>query len=160
MDCSTPGFPVRHHLPKLAQIHVHWVSDANQPSRPLSSPSPPAFSLNSFFITCKMDRQRLLNLSWHYWDWSQETPHREGVLCVAIVSTPDLHPPGASSFPPSIVTTKNVSPHCQTSRGEQNRSSWVTSGLKLCWTLSHCSKLQRSWKLLMNPDFIKGGKFS
>ena len=44
MDCSTPGFPVLHHLPELAQTHVHWVSDAIQPSHPLSSPSPPAFN--------------------------------------------------------------------------------------------------------------------
>ena len=28
MDFSTPGFPVHHQLPELAQIHVHWVSDA------------------------------------------------------------------------------------------------------------------------------------
>ena len=40
MDCSTPGFPVLHHLPKFAQIHVHWVGDAIQPPHPLSSPSP------------------------------------------------------------------------------------------------------------------------
>ena len=46
MDCSTPGFPVGHHLPELAQTHVHWVGDAIQPSHPLSSPSPPAFSLS------------------------------------------------------------------------------------------------------------------
>ena len=32
MDCSMPGFPVYHQLPKLAQTHVHWVSDAIQPS--------------------------------------------------------------------------------------------------------------------------------
>ena len=32
MNCSTPGFPVLHHLPEFAQIHVHWVSDAIQPS--------------------------------------------------------------------------------------------------------------------------------
>ena len=32
MNCSRPGFPVLHHLPKLAQTHVHWVSDAIQPS--------------------------------------------------------------------------------------------------------------------------------
>ena len=31
MDCSTPGFPVHHQLPELAQTHVHWVSDAIQP---------------------------------------------------------------------------------------------------------------------------------
>ena len=40
MVCSTPGFPVLHHLPEFAQAHVHWVSDAIQPSYPLSSPSP------------------------------------------------------------------------------------------------------------------------
>ena len=42
MNCSTPGLPVHHHLPEFTQTHVHRVSDAIQPSRPLSSPSPPA----------------------------------------------------------------------------------------------------------------------
>ena len=42
MDHSTPGFPVHHQLPEFTQTHVHWVSDAIQPSHPLSSPSPPA----------------------------------------------------------------------------------------------------------------------
>ena len=46
MDLSTPGFTVHHQLPELAQIHVHRVSDALQPSHPLSSPSPPAFNLS------------------------------------------------------------------------------------------------------------------
>ena len=45
MDCSTPGFPLVHHLPEFAQTLVHWVGDAIQPSHPLSSPSP-AFSLS------------------------------------------------------------------------------------------------------------------
>ena len=45
MDCSTPGLPVHHQLPELAQIRVHWVGDAIQPSHPLSSPSPPTFNL-------------------------------------------------------------------------------------------------------------------
>ena len=35
MDCSTQGFPVLHHLLKLAQTHVHWVTDFIQPSPPL-----------------------------------------------------------------------------------------------------------------------------
>ena len=39
-DYSTRGFPVHHQLLELAQTHVHWVSDAIQPSHPLSSPSP------------------------------------------------------------------------------------------------------------------------
>ena len=44
MDCSMPGLPVHHQLLELAQTHVHQVSDAIQPSYPLSSPSPPAFN--------------------------------------------------------------------------------------------------------------------
>ena len=46
VDCSTPGFPVHHQLPELAQTHVHQVGDAIQPSHPLLSPSPPAFNLS------------------------------------------------------------------------------------------------------------------
>ena len=45
MDCSTPGLPVHHQLLELTQTHAHLVSDAIQPSHPLSSPSPPAFNL-------------------------------------------------------------------------------------------------------------------
>ena len=46
MDYSMPGFPVLHHLPELAQTHVHPVDDAIQSSHPLSSPSLPAFDLS------------------------------------------------------------------------------------------------------------------
>ena len=42
MNHSTPGLPVHHQLPEFTQTHVHRVSDAIQPSHPLSSPSPPA----------------------------------------------------------------------------------------------------------------------
>ena len=42
MNRSTPGLPVHHQLREFTQTHVHWVSDAIQPSHPLSSPSPPA----------------------------------------------------------------------------------------------------------------------
>ena len=46
MDCSTPGFPVHHQHLEFTQTHVHRVSDAIQPSHPLSSPSPPALNLS------------------------------------------------------------------------------------------------------------------
>ena len=46
MDYSSPGFPVLYCLLELAEAHIHWVSDAIQPSCPLSSLSPPAFSLS------------------------------------------------------------------------------------------------------------------
>ena len=42
MNRSTPGLPVHHQLPEFTQTHVYQVSDAIQPSHPLSSPSPPA----------------------------------------------------------------------------------------------------------------------
>ena len=44
MNCSMPSFPVHHQLPEFTQ--THWVTDAIQPSHPLSSPSPPAFNLS------------------------------------------------------------------------------------------------------------------
>ena len=42
MNCSTPGHPVHHELLEFTQTDVHRVSDAIQPSHPLSSPFPPA----------------------------------------------------------------------------------------------------------------------
>ena len=56
MNCSTPGLPVHHQLPEFTQTHVHWVSDAIQPSHPLSSPSP------------------TFNLSQHHFQMSQLFP--------------------------------------------------------------------------------------
>ena len=46
MNCIMPGFPVHHQMLESTQNHVHRVSDAIQPSHPLSSPSPPAFNLS------------------------------------------------------------------------------------------------------------------
>ena len=56
MDCSLPGFPVLHYLLEFAQVHVHWVSDAIQPSHPLLPPSfafhfPQHHSLFQWFIS-------------------------------------------------------------------------------------------------------------
>ena len=42
MNPNTPGLPVHHQLLEFTQTHVHQVTDAIQPSHPLSSPSPPA----------------------------------------------------------------------------------------------------------------------
>ena len=42
MNRSTPGLPVHHQLSEFTQTHIHRVSDAIQPSHPLSSPSPPS----------------------------------------------------------------------------------------------------------------------
>ena len=64
MDCSTPGYPVLHHLSEFAQTHVHWVSDAIQPSHPLLSPSPPTslyIKPSELFLCCW---KRLLSVPW------------------------------------------------------------------------------------------------
>ena len=68
MDCSTPGFPVHHQLPELTQIHVHQVSDAIQPSHPLSSPSSPAFNLSQHQV---FSSESVLCVRWpKYWSFS------------------------------------------------------------------------------------------
>ena len=67
MDCSTLGFPV-HHLPELAQTHVHWVNDAIQPSHPLLSPSPPASIFPSIRV---FSNESALHTRWpNYWSFS------------------------------------------------------------------------------------------
>ena len=68
MECSTPGFPVHHHLPELTQTHVHWAGDANQPSHPLSSPPPPTFSLSSIRV---FSNRSVHHIRWpKYWSFS------------------------------------------------------------------------------------------
>ena len=69
MDCSTPGFPVHHQFLELVQTHVHQVSDAMQPSYPLSSPSPPAFRVFSSIRVFSSDS--VLHIRWpKYWSFS------------------------------------------------------------------------------------------
>ena len=66
--CSTPGFPVLHHLPELAQTHVHRVGDAIQPSHPLSSLSPPVFNLSQHHV---FSSESALHIRWPmYWSFS------------------------------------------------------------------------------------------
>ena len=68
MDCRTPGLPVHHQLPELTQTHVHRVSDAIQPSHPLSSPSP----LPSVFPNIRVfSSESALRIRWpKYWSFS------------------------------------------------------------------------------------------
>ena len=68
MDCSTPGFPVLHHLLEFAQTHVRWLGDAIQPSHSLSPPSPPAFNLSQHqglfqWVCSRIRRPKFWNFS-------------------------------------------------------------------------------------------------
>ena len=53
MNHITPGLPVHYHLPEFTQAHVHWVSDAIQPSHPLSSPFPSASNPSQHQSLCQ-----------------------------------------------------------------------------------------------------------
>ena len=66
VNCSTPGFPIHHHLPELAPSHVHRICDAIQPSHPLWPPSPSAF-LRIRILFSKL----ALHIRWpKYWSFS------------------------------------------------------------------------------------------
>ena len=68
MNRSTPGLPVHHQLPEFTQTHVHRVSDAVQPSHPLSSPSPPAPNPPSIRV---FSNESTLCMRWpKYWSFS------------------------------------------------------------------------------------------
>ena len=61
MNCSTPGFLVLNYLPEFAQTHVHWVSDATQPSHPLW----PLLLLLSIFLSIRVfSNESVLHIRW------------------------------------------------------------------------------------------------
>ena len=68
MDCSMPGLPVHHQLPEFTQTHVHWVSDAIQPSHPLSS----LLLLPSIFPSIRVfSKESVFRIRWpKYWSFS------------------------------------------------------------------------------------------
>ena len=67
MEHNTPGLSVHHQLLELAQSHLYQISDAIQPSHPLSSPSPPAFNLSSIRV---FSNESALRIRWpKYWSF-------------------------------------------------------------------------------------------
>ena len=73
MDCSTPGLPVPHHLPKFAQVHVHCIGDVIQPSYPLT-PSSSALSLSQHqglfqWVSCSCQVTKIWALQQKSFQW-------------------------------------------------------------------------------------------
>ena len=74
MDCSTPSFPVPHHLLEFAQVHVHCISDVIQPSHPLSPSSPSVFNLSQQpglfqWVNCSHQVAKVLELQLQSFQW-------------------------------------------------------------------------------------------
>ena len=67
VDCRTPGFSVPHHLPEFAQVHVHCISDAIQPSHPVTPSSPSVLNLSQHqgllqWVGCSCQVAKILEL--------------------------------------------------------------------------------------------------
>ena len=115
MDCSTLGLPVHRQLPEFTQIHVHWVSDAIQPSHPLSSPSPPTFNLSQHQV---FPNESVLRMRWpKYWSFSFNiSPSNEhsGLISfrmdwLDLLGDPSLQGDSQESFPQSQFKSINSS---------------------------------------------------
>ena len=108
MNWSTSGFPVLHHLPELAQTYVHWVSDAIQPSCPLSFPSPPAFILSQHQ---GLSNELALHIRWpNYWNFTFSiSPSNEysGLISFRIDALTSLQSRGLSRVFSSTTTQKH-----------------------------------------------------
>ena len=97
MDCSTPGFPVLHYLLEFTQTYVHWVSDAIQPSHPLSPPSPPAFNLSQHQ---GLFSESVLCIRWpQYWSFSFKIMIYTQENSILIISVFSLKYPSDCIYP-------------------------------------------------------------
>ena len=143
MDCSTPGFPVLHRLPELAQTHVHWVRDAIQPSHPLST-SPnyregaqPHLSAENWIIGLKI-----------YWTWSW---------------SPEQDPVFPTASPAVRKLAQSSHPHPSDSRQNENHNyrkiikliNWTTafSSSVKPWAMP-CRITQDRWVMVENSDKV------
>ena len=96
-DCCMPGFPVLHYLPEFAQVHVHCISDAIQPSHPLPSSSSFAFNLSQHQV---FFNQLDLRIRWpKYWNFNfNNSPSNEysGLISCGLIGLISLLSKGLS----------------------------------------------------------------
>ena len=112
MNCSTPGLPVRHQLPEFTQTHVHRVSDAIQPSHPLSSPSPPALNLfqhQGLFQWVNSSHQVAKVLEFQLQHQSFQLTPRTDLLKDGLVGSPCSPRDSQESFPTPLFKSINSS---------------------------------------------------
>ena len=92
------AFPVLHYLPELAQTHVHWVSGTIQPSHPLPSPSPLAFSLSQHqglfqWVDCLQQVVKVLELHLQHqsFQWIFKVDFLQDWLVYIMIMVADIH---------------------------------------------------------------------
>ena len=103
MNHSTPGLPVHHQLPEFTQTHVHWVTDAIQPSHPLSSPSPPAPNPSQhqgLFQWVNFSHQEAKGLEFQLQHQSFQWTPRTALLQDGLVGSP-CNPEDSQESPPT-----------------------------------------------------------
>ena len=110
MNWSTPGLPIHHQLPEFTQTHVHQVSDAIQPSHPLSSPAPPAPNPSSIRV---FSNESTLCIRWpKYWSFSFSiSPSKEysGLISFRMVGSPCSPRDSQESSPTPQLKSNNTS---------------------------------------------------
>ena len=140
MNCSTPGLPVHHQLPGFIQTHVHRVSDAIQPSHPLSSPlllPPIPASIRVF------SNESTLHIRWpKYWSFSFSI-------------SPSNEHPGLISFRMDWLdllavqgTLKSLLQHCSSKASTLWRSAFFTVQLSHPYMTTGKTIALTRWTLL------------
>ena len=106
MESSIPGFPVHHQLLEFTQTHVHWIGDAIQPSHPLLSPTPPAFSLSQHH---SLSGESPLHFKWpNYWSFSISPSNKySGLISLGLTGLISLLPKGLSRVFSSTTVRKH-----------------------------------------------------
>ena len=136
MDSSTPGFPVLHYLPEFAQIHVHWVSDAIQPSHPLLPPSPPAFIFPNIRL---FSNELALHIRRpKYWSFSSASVlpmNIQGWFPLGVTSLISLLSKGLSRVFSSTTIRKHQFFSCQWSNSHIHTCMYVTTGKIIAFTI-------------------------
>ena len=158
MDCSTPGFPVLHYLLEFSHIHVHWVSDAIQPSHPLPHL---AFAFNLSHLRV-FSNELALPIRWpKCWSFSFSTsPSNEWIFRIELWYDPRI--PLLDIYPCSY---KNIcmDVHSSSIHNEQNMETtqvsvswWMDTqmyihpkeyhSVKNKWNTAICYHMHESWK--------------
>ena len=150
-NCSMPCLPVHHQLPDFTQTHVHWVSDAIQPSHPLSSHSPPVVNLSQHqclfqWVSSSHQVAKILDCSFNIspsnWNWGLISFRMDWLDLLSVQRTLKSllqhHSSKASILRHSAFFTVQLSHPYMTTRKTIALTSWTFVGKVMCLLLKCC----------------------